>query len=161
MTMLEEGNIFGEPAPRSRGAHRDSAQAASACRVALVDKSALEDHMQRDPGCALALIIAYAQWVQRNARAMARLVPRDIRPRLAASLLELADRLGEPTEGGVVIGVNLIHQTLAEMVVSSREGVSKEMARFRREGVIEPRGKGRIVLLDKLRLEEIARNQVV
>ena len=89
------------------------------------------------------------------------MVQRDIRPRLAASLLELADRLGEPTEGEVVIGVNLIHQTLAEMVVSSREGVSKEMARFRREGVIEPRGKGRIVLLDKLRLEEIARNQVV
>jgi CRP/FNR family cyclic AMP-dependent transcriptional regulator len=158
VTMLEEGNIFGEPAPRSRGAHRDSAQAASACQVALVDKSALEDHMQRDPGCALALIIAYAQWVQRNERAMERLIPRDIRPRLAASLLELADRLGEPTEGGVAIGVHLIHQTLANLAVSSRVGVSKEMARFRREGLVEPRGKGRIVLLNKPRLDEIARS---
>jgi CRP-like cAMP-binding protein len=92
---------------------------------------------------------------------MERLVPRDIRPRLAASLLELADRLGEPTEGGVAIGVHLIHQTLAYMVVSSRVGVSKEMARLRREGLIEPQGKGRIALLDKLCLEEIARNQVV
>jgi CRP/FNR family cyclic AMP-dependent transcriptional regulator len=158
VTMLEEGNIFGEPAPRSRGAHRGSAQAASACRVALVDKSALEDHMQRDPGYALALIIAYAQWVQRNERAMERLIPRDIRPRLAASLLELADRLGEPTEGGVAIGVHLIHQTLANLAVSSRVGVSKEMARFRREGLVEPRGKGRIVLLNKPRLDEIARS---
>jgi CRP/FNR family cyclic AMP-dependent transcriptional regulator len=92
---------------------------------------------------------------------MERLVERDIRPRLAASLLELADRLGEPTEGGIVIGVRLIHQTLADMAVSSRVGILKEMARLRREGLIETRGKGRIVVLDKLSLEEIARNRVV
>jgi CRP/FNR family cyclic AMP-dependent transcriptional regulator len=161
ITMLEEGNIFGEPKPHSGGAHRDSAEAVSACRVAVVDRAVLEQLVQRDPRCALALLVAYAQWVQRNERTMERLLPRDIRPRLAASLLELADRLGEPTEGGVVIGVHLIHQTLAEIAVSSRVGVSKEMARFRREGLVEPRGKGRIVLLDKLRLERIARNQVV
>jgi CRP/FNR family transcriptional regulator, cyclic AMP receptor protein len=161
VTMLEEGNIFGEPTPHSVGAHRDSAEAASACQVAVMNKAALEQLVQRDTRCALALIVAYAQWVQRNERAMERLLPRDIRPRLAASLLELADRLGEPTEGGIVIGVHLIHQTLADMAVSSRVGVSKEMARLRREGLIETRGKGRIVLLDKLSLEEIARNRVV
>ena len=157
VTLLEEGNVFGEPAPRSGSAHCDSAAAVAACRVAVVGKAAVEHHMQRDPRCALALIVAYAQWVQRNERAMERLVPRDIRPRLAVTLLELADRLGEPAEEGVAIGVHLIHQTLAEMTVSSRVGVSKEMARFRREGLIEPRGKGRIVLLDMTRLGEIAR----
>jgi CRP-like cAMP-binding protein len=158
VTLLEQGNIFGEPAPRSGGAHRDSAQAASACRIAVVGKAALEQAVQRDPRCALALIVAYAQWVQRQERAMERLVQRDIRPRLAASLLELADRLGKPTEGGVVIGVHLIHQTLADMAVSSRVGVSKEVARFRREGLIEPRGKGRIVLVDRPALSEIAQH---
>ncbi|HZB09851.1 MAG TPA: Crp/Fnr family transcriptional regulator [Rubrobacter sp.] len=161
VTMLDEGNIFGEPTPHSVGAHRDSAEAASACQVAVMNKAALEQLVQRDPRCALALLVAYAQWVQRNERAMERLIPRDIRPRLAASLLELADRLGEPTEGGIVIGVRLIHQTLADMAVSSRVGVSKEMARLRREGLIETRGKGRIVVLDKLSLEEIARDRVV
>jgi CRP-like cAMP-binding protein len=155
------GGIPESPALTTTSTNSDSAEAASACWVAVVGKEALAQHMQHEPRCALALIVAYAQWVQRNERAMERLIPRDIRPRLAASLLELADRLGESTEGRVVIGVHLIHQTLAEMVVSSRVGVYKEMARFRREGLIEPRGKGRIVLLDKLRLEEIARNQVV
>jgi CRP-like cAMP-binding protein len=42
--------------------------------------------------------------------------------------------------------------------VSSRAGVSKEMTRFRREGIIEPRGKGWIVLVDRPRLGEIARS---
>jgi CRP/FNR family transcriptional regulator, cyclic AMP receptor protein len=159
VTLLEEGNVFGEPAPHSEGIHRDSAEAASACRVAAVGKVALEQHVQQDSRCALALLVAYAQWVQRHERAMERLVPRDIRPRLAASLLELADRLGEPTEDGVVIKVHLIHQTLADTIVSSRVGVSKEMARFRREGLIEAQGRGRIVLLDETRLSEIAQSK--
>lgn len=78
---------------------------------------------------------------------------------MAVSLLELADSLGEPTEDGVAIRVqHLIHQTLAHMAVASRVGVSKEMARFRREGVIAARGKGRIVLLDEARLVQIARS---
>jgi CRP-like cAMP-binding protein len=76
------------------GAHRDSAEAASACQVAVMNKVALEQLVQRDPKCALALLVAYAQWVQRNERAMERLIPRDIRARLAASLLELADGIG-------------------------------------------------------------------
>jgi CRP-like cAMP-binding protein len=123
------------------GAHRDSAEAAVACRVAVVGKAASEHHVRRDLGCSMALLVAYAQWAQRHERAMERLVPQEIRPRLAASLSGLADRLGEPTEGGVAIGVHLTHQTLADMVVSSRVGVSKEMARFRCEGLIEPRGR--------------------
>jgi CRP-like cAMP-binding protein len=97
--------------------------------------------------------------VQCHERAMERLVPRDIRPRLAASLLELADRLGEPREDGVAIRVHLIHQTLADMVVSSRVGVSKEMGRFRCEGLIASRGQGRTALLDETRLSEIAQSK--
>jgi CRP-like cAMP-binding protein len=60
VTLLEEGNVFGEPAPRPEGVHRDSAEAASACRVTVVSKAALEHHVQRDPRCALALRVAYA-----------------------------------------------------------------------------------------------------
>jgi CRP/FNR family transcriptional regulator, cyclic AMP receptor protein len=158
VAFLEEGSVLGEPTPRTGYTHRDSATAAAACRIAMVSKAALERHVQRDPRCALALLIAYAQWAQRHERAMERLIPREIRTRLAVSLLELADKFGEPGDGGVVIGVHLIHQTLAEMTVSSRVGVSKEMARFRREGLIEAQSKGRIVLLDEARLNEIARS---
>lgn len=41
------------------------------------------------------------------------------------------------------------------------EDVHSDSAEVAPACLIEPRGKGRIVLLDKLRLEEIARNQVV
>jgi CRP-like cAMP-binding protein len=158
VTLLEKNSVFGEPAPQVRGAHRDSAEAVVACRVAAVDKAALEYHLRRDPRCALALLMAYSQWVQRRERATARLIPREIRPRLVASLLELSNRFGEPTEGEVLIGVHLTHRMLAEMTASSRVGVSQEMARFCREGLIGIRRKGQIVLLDEPRMAEMIRS---
>ena len=159
VALLEEGNVFGVPDLRARSAYRDSAEAVVWSRIAAVDKVALGDHVRRDPKCALALLIVYAQWVQRRERTAVRLAHRDTRARLASVLLELADRFGEPREGEVVIEVRLTHRMLAEMTASSRVGLSKEMARFRRGGVIATRGKGEVVLLGEGRLAGIIRTR--
>ena len=159
VTLVEEGSVFGEPEPQARGAHRDDSEAVVACRVAAVDKVALEYHVRRDPRCALALVTVCEQWVQQRERVIMRLAHWPSRPRLAAALFESANRFGEPTEEEVAIGVHLTHRMLADMIASSRVGVSREMARFRREGLIKTRGKGRIVLLDKPRLAEITRGK--
>jgi CRP-like cAMP-binding protein len=158
VTLLKEGNVFGVPDLRARSAHRDSAQAVVWSQIAVVEKVALGEHVRRDPKCALALLIVYAQWVQRRERTVVRLAHRDTRGRLASVLLELADRFGEPREGEVAIEMRLPHLMLAEMTASSRVGVSKEMARFRREGVIKTRGKSQIALLDQSRLAQITQN---
>jgi CRP/FNR family transcriptional regulator len=159
VALLEEGNVFGVPDLRAHSAHRDSAEAIVWSRIAVVDKVALAEHVRRDPKCALALLIVYAQWVQRRERTVVRLAHRDTRARLARVLLELADRFGEPKEGEVAIETRLTHLMLAEMTASSRVGVSKEMVRFRREGVIKTRGKSQIVLLDQPRLAQITGNR--
>ena len=158
VTLLEEGNIFGVPDLRAHSAHSDSAEAVVRSRIAAVDKVALGEHVRRDPKCALALLIVYAQWVQRRERTALRLAHWHTRVRLATVLLELADRFGEPREGDLAIEIRLTHLMLAEMTASSRVGVSKEMARFRREGVIKTRGKSQIVLLDQPRLAQITLN---
>jgi CRP-like cAMP-binding protein len=159
VTLLEEGNVFGVPDLRARSAHRDSAEAVVRSRIAAVDKVALGEHVRRDPKCALALLIVYAQWVQRRERTAVRLAHRHTRARLATVLLELADRFGKPREGEVAIEMRLTHLMLAEMTASSRVGVSKEMARFRREGVIKTQDKSQIVLLDQPRLAQITGNK--
>ena len=66
MTLLERHRCLGEPAPQVRDAHRDSAEAGVACRVAVLTR-ALEYHLRRDPRCALALLIAYSQWAAARA----------------------------------------------------------------------------------------------
>jgi CRP-like cAMP-binding protein len=159
VTLLGAGEVLGVPDLRARGAQRDSAEAVVCSRVAAMDKVALERHVRRDPKCALALLIGYSQWIQRREQTILKLAHWDTRARLATALLELTERFGEPTEGKVVIEVRLTHRMLAEMTASSRVGVSKEMARFRREGLLETRGKGQIVLLEEGRLAGISRNR--
>jgi CRP/FNR family transcriptional regulator, cyclic AMP receptor protein len=156
VTILGEGELFGEPGLHEEEAHRDSAEALTPCRIATVGKAALRGHLRRDPRCALALLVAYSRWIQRREEALARLLPRQVRPRLAASLLELAGRFGEPEAGGSVVVPRVTHQLLADTIASKRENVSKEAARFRREGLIESRGRGRIAVLDGPGLAEIA-----
>lgn len=157
--MLEEGNVFGVPDLRSGGTQSDSAETLMCSRVAAVEKVALGEHVRRDCRCALALLIAYSQWIQRREQTVVRLAHWDTRARLATALLELAERFGEPREGEVSIELRLMHHMLAEMTASSRVGVSKQMARFGREGIIETRGKGQIVLLNEERLARISRNR--
>ena len=98
VTLLEEGNVFGVPDLRARSAHCDSAEAVVRSRITVVDKVALGEHVRRDPKCALALLIVYAQWVQRRERTVVRLAHRDTR-----ALGECTIGVGRPlwgAEGG-------------------------------------------------------------
>ena len=157
VALLDEGAVFGEPSLRPGGGHRDCAEALTDCQVARVSKGALEAHVSRDPACALALMVAFCRWAQQREQVVALLLPREVRSRLAALLLTLADRFGEGAEPGVTIGMRLTHQRLAEMVACTREAVSKEMAAFEREGHIETRNmERRIVLRNSRRLREMA-----
>ena len=141
VALLDRGGVFGEPSLRPGGGHRDCAEALTDCQVARVSKAALEAHVSRDPACALALMVAFCKWAQQREQVVALLLPREVRSRLAALLLALADRFGEGAEPGVTIGMRLTHQRLAEMVACTREAVSKEMAAFEREGHIETRNR--------------------
>ena len=73
------------------------------------------------------------------------LLEREVSARLATLLANLGDRFGEPNGSGIVLDVRLTHQDLANMIVSTREAVSKVMSEFQRDGVIETRNR-RIVV---------------
>ena len=153
VALVGDGGVFGEPALEKGRPHRDGAEAASDCRVASVGKEALARHLARDSSCALALLLAYWEWAQRREGAIARLLPRGVRPRLANLLLELDGRPGR--EVGPE-GQRLTQERLAEMVACSREAVSTEVARLKREGVLGVGHRGGIVVLDRSGLAQAA-----
>ncbi|MAG36376.1 MAG: cyclic nucleotide-binding protein [Dehalococcoidia bacterium] len=57
--------------------------------------------------------------------------------RLAKKLLELAQTRGQQTTAGLQIDLLLTHQTLAALIGTTRESVSKQLGQWRRLGVIE------------------------
>jgi len=71
----------------------------------------------------------------------------DVYGRVAAKLLELADRYGVQKQG-IEIELCLTQAELASWVGASRERVNKVLATFREQGLIEVRGQ-KIIILDR------------
>lgn len=78
----------------------------------------------------------------------------DVYGRVAAKLLELADRYGvSGQQEGIAIDLRLTQAELATWVGASRERVNKVLGTFRDQGLIEIDGQ-RIAILDRRGLEE-------
>ena len=75
---------------------------------------------------------------------------------MAARLVELAERFGEPTNGGVRVGLPLSQDELAGWTGASREAVSKALRSLRDRGLIET-GRRRVVIYDLEGLRKRAR----
>ncbi len=71
--------------------------------------------------------------------------------RLVLTLLKLSKAHGEEREGRTSIVLPLTHQILADMIGTSRETVSRHLARLQREGIVTQRG--RTLLIHEARLK--------
>jgi CRP/FNR family cyclic AMP-dependent transcriptional regulator len=80
----------------------------------------------------------------------------DTAGRVATRLVELAERYGEPTSGGVRVALPLSQDELAGWTGASREAVSKALRSLRDRGLIET-GRRRVIIYDLDGLRKRAR----
>jgi CRP/FNR family transcriptional regulator len=73
--------------------------------------------------------------------------------RLARTLLRLADRVGRADPAGVLITIPLSRQNLADMTGATLETAIRMMSRFQKDGIIETRRGGYILIIDRQSLE--------
>ncbi|MEW9528619.1 Crp/Fnr family transcriptional regulator [Microbispora sp. NPDC049125] len=71
----------------------------------------------------------------------------DITGRVATRLVEMAERYGEPTNGGVKVALPLSQDELAGWTGASREAVSKALRTLRDRGLIET-GRRQVIVYD-------------
>ena len=139
--LLKDQGVFGKLS-LVEGRWQDVfAEAVTNVRVASVQKTALTEVIKRRPEFALKLLFSFSERLRRSDEVVESLLDREVSARLATLLLHLADRFGETNGSGTVLNVRLTHQDLANMIVSTREAVSKVMSEFQREGLIEIRNR--------------------
>ena len=74
--------------------------------------------------------------LRRTNRLISEIATHNLQLRLVHKLLDLADSFGQHTPNGVVIGVRLRQQDLAEMVNASREQVNRTLRALQNEGLL-------------------------
>ncbi|HEV2741974.1 MAG TPA: Crp/Fnr family transcriptional regulator, partial [Rubrobacter sp.] len=141
VALLMDRGVFGELGLDEGSRQRCFAEAVTETRVALVRKRVLVEAIKGDPTLATRLLFSFSDRLRQSAEAIESLLSREVSARLARLLLNLGERFGEPSGSGTVLKLRLTHQDLANMIVSTREAVSKVMSEFQRLGLIEVRNR--------------------
>jgi CRP-like cAMP-binding protein len=160
VALLKNGGVFGELGLEEGSRQSTFAEALTDVSVAVVRKSTLTEVIKHRPEFALKLISSFSERLRQSDEVIESLLDREVSARLATLLSHLGDRFGEPGGSGTVLKVRLTHQDLANMIVSTREAVSKVMSEFQREGLIEVRNHTIMITpqLLNMRLREISSN---
>lgn len=150
LSMLKKGDFFGEMAlidDQPRSAHVIAVEDSS---LLVLRRDDFRRCLEESPRIALGLLRALSRRLRRADDKIGGLVLLDVNGRVARLLLELAD------EGdGVRIHRNVTHHTIAQMIGSSRETVSRTIRDFAERGLIEVSRKD-IAVLDRPGLEDLA-----
>ena len=139
VALLKDGDVFGELSLQEGPWQTVFAHALTDARVAVVRKSVLIEAVKRDPELAMKLFFSFSERLKQSEEVVSSLLEREVSARLATLLRNLGDRFGRTDASGTVIDMRLTHQDLANMIVSTREAVSKVMSEFKRDGLIEVR----------------------
>lgn len=150
LSVMGPGEFFGEMSlldDEPRSAHviamEDSA-------LAVLRREDFEGLLTQTPQIALALLRELSRRLRRADEKVGSLVLLDVQGRVARLLLDMA---GE--EGGERITRRLTHHTIAQMIGSSRETVSRTMRELTDKGMIAVQRRD-IVIRDRAALEQAA-----
>jgi CRP/FNR family transcriptional regulator len=141
VALLKDGGVFGELTLEETPRQNAFAEALTDIRLVRVRKSALKEVIKRHPDFATKLFFCISERLRQSDEVIESLLNREVSARLATLLLNLGDRFGEAEGSGTVLKVRLTHQDLANMIVSTREAVSKVMSEFQGAGLIEVRNR--------------------
>jgi CRP/FNR family transcriptional regulator, global nitrogen regulator len=139
VALLQDGGVFGELSLEEGPWQTVFAEALTDARVIRVRKPILAEVVKRRPELATKLFFSFSDRLRQSEEVIDSLLEREVSARLATLLANLGDRFGETNGSGTVLNVRLTHQDLANMIVSTREAVSKVMSELQREGLIEVR----------------------
>jgi CRP-like cAMP-binding protein len=150
LSVLGQGEFFGEMAlidDEPRSAH---VIAMEDSMLVVLRREDFYGILTQNPSMALSLLRELTRRLRRVDEKVGSLVLLDVNGRVARLLLELADEAG-----GDRITRRLTHHTIAQMIGSSRETVSRTMRELVDQGLIEVSRRD-VVIRDRAALEAVA-----
>jgi CRP-like cAMP-binding protein len=139
------GEEFGVIAALSDAVYTLSAQAVDDCLAQAWDGEMLAQLMQRYPRIALNALDMVADHYRRLLDRYQELVTQRVEQRVARALLRLARQAGQRTEDGVLVGLPLSREDLAEMTGTTLYTVSRILSRWEDQDLVAA-GRERVLI---------------
>ncbi len=150
------GDLVAEVAAITRTPCEHDVTALSPGEALVLDADGLRNATQASGGLHHGLLIAVASRATAAEATLARNDLCDTRHRIVQALVELTERWGVQTPGGVTIALPLTQTELAEWVGASRETAAKVLHRLREEGLVQTSRRRLVVTnLEHLRAQAV------
>jgi len=139
------GDCFGCIAALSDVVYTLSAQAVDDCLALAWDGNTVAQLMERYPRISLNMLEMVAGYYRQLLDRYQELVTERVERRVARALLRLARQAGQRAEDGVLIGLPLSREDLAEMTGTTLYTVSRILSRWEQQGFVEA-GRERVLI---------------
>lgn len=137
------------------GSYPASAVTIEPCSLVFLPRAAFESLYRSHPDIAQAIIRALGRRLRHLVHLTETLAFRDVAARLAMLLVGYAERAGIETANGIEIELERTQEELAHEIGTARESVSRAMKQLRRQGLIEPLPRNRVLIPDVERLRAL------
>lgn len=152
LAVRAPGDLLGDMSAIDGEPRSASASALDPVEALVLPAEEFKVFLQAQPRVALILLENFSRRLRDADRKRIEFAAQDTVGRVAARLVELAERFGEPAGRGVRITAPLSQQELAGWTGASREAVSKALQALRGRGWVETHRRGVTVLdLEALR----------
>jgi CRP/FNR family transcriptional regulator, cyclic AMP receptor protein len=137
LDIADPGDVLGELAFVDKQPRIASVTALEPVEALLMGSEAFHAYVSKRPELALALTEVMARRFRVAQLKRSQFTALDTMGRLAARLVELAERYGVATESGVEVQMPISHEELAAWTGASRAGVSQALQSLRELGWVE------------------------
>jgi CRP/FNR family transcriptional regulator, cyclic AMP receptor protein len=151
LATLKRGDFFGEMALLDGEPRSASVVAADGCKIFMLYRQPFLDILQRFPKITIQMLIEMSRRIRRSNRHVNTLSLMSVYGRVAEVILQLAKEQGYRAGNVMVIPNRPTHQTLAEMVGTSRETVSRCLSQLQKRHYISIDRK-KLIILDEEKL---------
>jgi len=153
--IASAGEIIGEEALMDGQPYGATAEPLEDCHTAFIKRGDFLAFLNGGGGIASRFLLHFCRTLIETQGRLARMGLGDARARLAATLLDLTQRYGKPTKGGVNLDLELSRSELAAMVGLSPETAMRLLSEFKGDGLLRLDGR-QIIILSRDKLAALA-----
>lgn len=146
LSIRDPGDVLGELAFIDGGPRVATVSALGPTQALVMPAETFRRHLETTPRVAVVLLEIVARRFRAATEQRAQLGTLDTMGRLAARILELAERYGEPdSDGDTIVTLPISREDLATWTGASRAGLADAMRRLRELGWVQTDGRRLIV----------------
>lgn len=154
LDILTPGEFFGSLSVLGDETYPDTALAQTMACILAIAAADFQAVLKRYPSVTVTALETVARRLKAAHEMIRQLSAHSVEHRIAAALLKLAEKLGEPQPEGLLIQMPLSRQELAELTGTTVETASRVMSQFQKDSLIRT-GRQWVAIADKLRLAAI------